>query len=174
MSLLSSIPILGRIIDKGLDVVDQFVEDKDQAAKLKAEIRRQVESQDHSENIARLNQETAWITGQLDINKQSARHKSMFVAGGRPAIIWICGTALGYQFVLYPLLCWLWKTLMALGYVPEGVEPPPSMSMSELMPLLFGLLGIGGMRSFDKSRGTQTDSIDKKEKNNGTNRIKNN
>jgi len=150
---------IGKIIEKGLGVIDQFVTDKDEANRLKAEIRRQVENQSHEENIAKINQETAWITGQLDINKQAAKSKSTFVAGGRPAIIWICGTALGYQFILYPILCWVWKTFTALGYLPDGVEPPPTMSMSELMPVLLGLLGIGGMRSYDKSKGTQTDKI---------------
>ncbi|MGM0771980.1 MAG: 3TM-type holin, partial [Halobacteriota archaeon] len=104
-------------------------------------VKQQIESEDHTETIARINQETAWITGQLDINKQAAQHKSLFVAGGRPAIIWICGAALGYQFLLYPLLCWTWKLLVATGHLPDGIEPPPTMSMSELMPILLGLLG---------------------------------
>ena len=157
MSLLSG--TIGAVIQKGLDVIDQFVEDKDQANKLKAEIKTAINEQDHEETIAKINQETSWITGQLDINKQAAQHKSLFVAGGRPAIIWICGTALAYQFVLYPLLCWVWKTLSALGYIPEGIDPPPTMSLATLMPLLLGLLGIGGMRSYDKKNGTQTDAL---------------
>jgi len=155
MGILSAIPVIGKVVEKGLGVVDQFVEDKDQANKLKHEIKQQIENNSHETDMAQ-------IEGQLGINKAEAKHESLFVAGGRPAIIWICGTALGYQFVLYPILYWVWKILIVFGQVPEGVEPPPTMSMSELMPLLLGLLGLGGMRSYDKRKGTQTDSISRR------------
>lgn len=152
MGLLSAIPIIGRVLEKGLDVVDQFVEDKDQANKLKAEIRRQIENQDHKEVMAQLE-------GQLSINKAEAQHKSIFVAGWRPFIGWIGGFALAYQFILYPLLTWGWAFLQAQGFVPTELNAPPVINTSALLTIVTGMLGIGGMRSFDKSRGTQTDKI---------------
>ena len=97
--------------------------------------------------------ETDLIKGQLEINKVEAQHKSIFVAGWRPAIGWVGALALFYQFILYPRLTWVW----AWKHI-EGKAPPP-LDASTLMTVVTGMLGIAGMRSFDKFKGTQTDSI---------------
>jgi len=152
MGLLSAIPVIGKVIEKGLGIVDQMVEDKDQANKIKAEIRKQIESEDHKEVMAELE-------GQLAINKAEAQHKSIFVAGWRPFIGWIGGIALAYQFILYPLLVWGWAFLQAQGVVPTELDAPPVLRTSALLTVVTGMLGIGGMRSFDKTKKTQTDRI---------------
>jgi len=152
MGILSAIPVIGKVLEKGLGVIDQFVEDKDQANKLKTEIRKQIENQDHEQVMAQLQ-------GQLAINKAEAKHKSIFVAGWRPFIGWVGGAALAYQFLLYPLLCWGWSFLQAKGIVPVGLEAPPVLNTGALLTVVTGMLGIGGMRSYDKSKGTQTDKI---------------
>lgn len=97
--------------------------------------------------------DAALIQGQLEINKAEAEHKSIFVAGWRPAIGWVGAAALAYQFLLYPLLTW------ALVLSGSEVSPPDLGDTDALYPIILGMLGIGGMRSFDKSRGTQTDKI---------------
>ena len=152
MGLLSNIPVLGKLIDKGLDVVDQFVEDKDQANKIKAEIKKQIESQDHELAMAQ-------IKGQLDVNKTEAQHKSIFVAGWRPSIGWVCSLGLAYQFLLYPLLVWIWTFGKAKGFVPVELNPPPTLDGDLLFSLIVGMLGMGGLRSFDKVKKVQTDKI---------------
>lgn len=152
MGIMSALPIIGRVVEKGLDVVDQFVEDKDQANKLKAQIKQQIEQQDHEEVMAQ-------VEGQLSINKAEAKHKSIFVAGWRPFIGWIGGLALAYQFIAYPLATWLWTFLQAQGIVPPDLSAPPVLNTSALLTVVTGMLGIGGMRSYDKRKGTQTDSI---------------
>ena len=58
------------------------------------------------------------VRGQLQVNQAEATSSSLFVAGWRPAIGWIGATALGYQFLLYPLLIWAWALLQARGVVP--------------------------------------------------------
>ena len=77
---------------------------------------------------------------QAQINEQEAKHRTIFVAGWRPFIGGVCGFALAYNFVLRDLLVW---------YV--GVESaPPALQMEHLMTVLMGMLGLGGMRTFEK------------------------
>ncbi len=77
---------------------------------------------------------------QSEINKVEAQHRTIFVAGWRPFIGWVCGVALAYNFILRDLLIWL------IG--PEQV--PPALQMEHLMTVLIGMLGLGGMRTFEK------------------------
>ncbi len=77
---------------------------------------------------------------QGEINKIEAQHRTIFVAGWRPFIGWVCGVALAYNFVLRDLLIWF------IG--PEQV--PPALQMEHLITVLIGMLGLGGMRTFEK------------------------
>jgi hypothetical protein len=99
------------------------------------------------------------IKGQLEINKAEAQHKSIFVAGWRPAIGWTGAIAMAYQFVLYPLLIWIWAWAQAKGALPANLNAPPTLPADALWVIISGMLGIAGMRSFDKAKGTQTDRI---------------
>ena len=111
-------------------VLDKFVEDKDLKAKLEHEMKMQL----HNANLA-----------QVEVNKAEATHKSLFVAGWRPACGWICSIALLYHFVLQPIIVFI---LSAAGYLYDL----PSFDMSSLMTVLMGMLGLGGLRSFEKSK----------------------
>jgi len=77
---------------------------------------------------------------QAEINKMEAQHRTVFVAGWRPFIGWVCGFALAYNFVLRDLLIWF--------FGPETA--PPALQMEHLMTVLLGMLGLGGMRTFEK------------------------
>jgi len=85
---------------------------------------------------------------QIALNKVEARSGNIFIAGWRPAIGWIGVIALFYQFVLYPLLLWL-----------PIEEPPPQMEADVLYTIITGMLGIAGMRSFDKLKNTDTKGV---------------
>ena len=117
-------------------LLDKFIEDKDQKAKLAHEIATMAEKQAHEANMA-----------QVEVNKAEAKHRSIFVAGWRPFVGWICAVALGYHFVLHPII------LFGAGWA--GVEIPelPAFDMDSLMTVLLGMLGLGGMRSFEKFKG---------------------
>lgn len=93
------------------------------------------------------------VKGQQKINKQEAQHRSVFVAGWRPFIGWVGGLALAYQFIIYPLLNW------ALILFTTDIQPPPVIDSSQLYPVILGMLGIGGMRSFDKVKKVDTKSL---------------
>lgn len=125
----------------------------------RAEEMRKLEELRQAGDIAQLNAHVQLMLGQIEINKAEAQHKSIFVAGWRPFIGWVGGFALAWQFVVYPMLMWVWKSLEALGKIPAGLEPPPILETGALFAMITGMLGIGTMRSFDKRNGTQTDSI---------------
>jgi len=110
-------------------------------------------------DLAELNAHVRLMVAQLEVNAAEATHKSMFVAGWRPWIGWTGGIALAYQFVLYPLLLWVWQLAKVLGYVPDGIEPPPVLETGALFSITTAMLGIGALRSHDKYRGVQTDSL---------------
>jgi len=77
---------------------------------------------------------------QAKINEQEAQHRSIFVAGWRPFIGWICGVALAYNFVLRDLIIFA----MGKDFVP------PALQMDHLMTVLMGMLGLGAFRTYEK------------------------
>lgn len=83
---------------------------------------------------------------QVELNKVEAQHRSLFVAGWRPFIGWVCGVGLGFHFVAFPLL--EWGSALA-GHAIDA----PSIEVGALMALVTSLLGLGGMRSLEKFGG---------------------
>ena len=95
--------------------------------------------------LARIAQKPSLI--HAEISKIEAAHRSVFVAGWRPFIGWVCGVALAYNFVIRDLLIWL----LALTSSPHA--PPPALQLAILSTLLFALLGLGGLRTYEKLNG---------------------
>jgi hypothetical protein len=96
---------------------------------------------------------TGLVQGQLEINKVEAKHSSIFVAGARPAILWICGAGLAWNFVIKPILMWL---SFLYGLELEGA---PDLDTGELTTILLGMLGLGGLRTYEKSIGVARNAI---------------
>ena len=90
---------------------------------------------------------------QMEVNKVEAQNQNLFVAGWRPAVGWVGAAAMAYQFLAYPLLVWSWTWMQAEQIVPQDVKPPPMLDTEALWVILSGMLGIAGMRSFEKTRG---------------------
>ena len=134
------IPVIGRIIG----LIDKAVPDKTLREKLKAEM-----------NTLQMTLQNQVQLAQIDVNKEAMKHKSLFVAGARPFILWTCGVAICYHYILYDQIVWAWTSAQAMGYIPTHMEHPPRMDLTQLWPLVFGLLGIGGMRSWEKSKGIE-------------------
>ena len=96
---------------------------------------------------ARLSEHLAKIDlGQLEINKTEAAHRSVFVAGWRPFIGWACGFAMAWSYLVQPFVVFV---LAQTGYLVEL----PRVELGEMMPVLMGMLGLGGLRSFEKYKG---------------------
>ena len=81
------------------------------------------------------------------------------MAGWRPAIGWICGAALAWQFVLSPILTYLIGICVAFGWIPK-LPPLPVLDTSALYTVLLGMLGLGGMRTYEKINGVSRDTLD--------------
>lgn len=90
---------------------------------------------------------------QVDINKIEAASSSVFVSGWRPAVGWVGVLGLAYQFLGYPLMQWCWAFGQGVDIIPKELHAPPDLDVEQLMVLLSGLLGFGGMRSFEKHKG---------------------
>jgi hypothetical protein len=128
--------MLEALIGPVTGLLDKFIPDADERARLAHEIATM--SEKHAQELAR---------GQIEINKTEASHKSMFVAGWRPFVGWTCGVALAWHFVGQPL------AVFVITY--SGVEAPPLpvFEMESLLTVLLGMLGLGGLRTFEKTRG---------------------
>ena len=134
------LPIIGQVLGKVLP---------DPAAAAEAKIRL-AELVQRGE-LAFLDADVKVAIGQMEINKEEAKSGSLFVAGWRPAVGWICAVALSYQFVVRPLLAWC--SLIAT------IPVPPELDIATLMTLLFGMLGMGGMRMYEKGKGVARDKL---------------
>ena len=82
---------------------------------------------------------------QAAINRAEAQSRSAFVAGWRPFIGWTCGVGIAWHFVIYDLLTWILSVSS-----PATPAPPELVGTDELMTLVLSLLGLGGMRTFEK------------------------
>lgn len=103
--------------------------------------------------------EATLLTGQQEINKTEAAHKSVFVAGWRPFIGWVGGLSLAYQFLIYPLLTWAVLVLNSNGITDVDLGQLPVIDAGPLFALVMSMLGIGGMRSFEKHKKIESKTV---------------
>ena len=125
--------LLDTLIGPVTSIIDKIIPDKDQAAKLAHEIATMSEKMANEQMLA-----------QLEVNKAEAASGSLFKGGWRPAIGWICGLALFWSFILQPFLVFF---LLVFGV---DLPPLPEIGTADLMPILLGMLGLGGLRSYEK------------------------
>ncbi len=116
-------------------LLSKVVPDLDERNRLAHEIATMAEKQAHEQ-----------IMAQVNVNQQEAAHKSLFVAGARPFILWTCGISLAFNFVAIPIIT------TVSGIVQEPIDITP-LDLSIMMPVLLGMLGLGGMRSYEKRHG---------------------
>jgi hypothetical protein len=118
-------------------LLDKFIEDKDQRAALAHEIATLADKQANEQALA-----------QIQLNSVEAAHHSLFVAGWRPAVGWVCALAMLLNFILIPFI--------NLGLEFAGLELHLDLiDMQTMLPVLFGMLGLGGMRTAEKIKGVQ-------------------
>lgn len=86
--------------------------------------------------------------GQMSTNSEEAKNQSVFVAGWRPFIGWVCGTGFAVQFVVGPFASW---GSALLGHPIDF----PKLDLSDMLPILFGMLGLGAYRTYEKVKGTK-------------------
>lgn len=131
-------PIIGPLVDR--------IPDPNERARAKEAVEAQM-----------LSAMTSLVQGQLAINQKEAEHGSIFVAGWRPAIGWICGSALGWNYIVQPIIEWI--------AVLNGVDlaGTPTLDTGELTTILLGMLGLGGLRTYEKRLGVARTGVNLRE-----------
>ena len=123
--------MIGQVIEVADKVLGKFIPDKN----LKMKLQKEMTMAFHDANLA-----------QIQLNKQEAAHKNIFVAGWRPYVGWTCGVALAYHFIVSPIV----ETILIAAGVAVDL---PSFEFSQLSSILMGMLGLGGLRTYEKMKG---------------------
>jgi hypothetical protein len=112
------------VLDSVANNIDQFVETKD-------------EKREALQALA---------VAQIELNKEESKNRNVFVAGWRPFVGWVCAIALAYNFIVRDLMAWV---ILNTG---EAITLPPALAMEHLMTILLGMLGLGGLRTYEKQK----------------------
>lgn len=126
---------LGSIFEFGAEAIKRIWPDANEAERAKQSLLLAELDAAHRERVA-----------QIGINVEQAKNPSLFVSGARPALLWVCVIAFSTQYIVYPL--WLW--VASFAGLPTPPEPPIN---SALWELTMGMLGLSGLRSWEKSKG---------------------
>jgi len=126
--------ILGPLLDMGSRLISRLVPDKEEARKAEVEFLR-----------AAMDGELKQVIAQLEINAREAGHPSVWVAGWRPFFGWVGGAAFAYSVIIQPILTW-WA-------YAHGHSAPPNVESDLLWVVITGMLGIGGLRTYEKRQG---------------------
>lgn len=128
--------MLNNLIGPVTGLLDKFIEDKDQKAALAHDLATMADR--HAQELA---------VAQIEVNKAEAASGSLFKGGWRPFIGWVCGGAFAYHFVLQPVI--------VFGVLTAGIDLPPlpEFDMASLMTVMMGMLGLGGLRTYEKQKG---------------------
>lgn len=98
---------------------------------------------------------------QIAVNAEEAKHASLFVAGWRPFIGWVCGLSFAWTFLASPMLTYSLYVLSAVFGVdmPSVLSSLPVVDLSNMMPVLLGMLGLGAMRTYERSTGVERNTL---------------
>lgn len=120
--------MIDKLIQPVSDILDKFVSDKDLKIKLSHELEKEIIS---------LNK------AQLEVNKVEAKHNNIFVAGWRPFIGWCCGISLAYHFIIEPIIQYI--------LIVNGIQfATPEFDFSQLSTIVMAMLGMSGLRTYEK------------------------
>jgi hypothetical protein len=131
--------MLAQLIGPVTGLLDKFIEDKDKKNAIAHKIATM--AQEHAQELSKAD---------IEVNKKEAEHKSLFVAGWRPAVGWVCCLGMASNFLVIPMA----NFALALS---DSTIVIPLIALSEMMPVLLGMLGLGAMRTVEKAKGVQRD-----------------
>ena len=127
--------MIDKLIAPVTGLLDKFIPDADEKAKLAHEIATMAEK--HANDIAK---------AQIEVNKVEAASSSLWVSGWRPAVGWVCVMGMAGNFMVIPFA----NFVLALLDIDVNI---PLVPLDTMMPVLMGMLGLGAMRSFEKTKG---------------------
>ena len=128
--------LINNLIGPVTGLLDKVIDDKDQKAKLAHELATMADKLAHEQQLA-----------QIEVNKAEAASGSLFKGGWRPFIGWICGIAFCYHFVVQPII------IFVVALIGADIPELPEFQMNTLLTVLGGMLGIGGLRTYEKQKG---------------------
>jgi len=131
--------VIEKLIGPVTGLLDKFIEDKDQKARLAHDLATMADQ--HAQELAK---------GQLEVNKVEAAHQSLFVAGWRPAVGWVCVLGMFGNFITIPFS----NFVLALLDIDIVI---PLVPLETMMPVLMGMLGLGAMRTYEKKNNVHRD-----------------
>ena len=137
-TVLTAIQLIKEFAPSLGKVAEKFLDGKATSEELEAEA-----------NLHELSAEVRLALAQIQLNSNEASHASIFVAGWRPFVGWTCALALFFNFIVFPFVT-------AAGLVI------PVLDVATMMPILLGMLGLGGMRSWEKSQGVHRSNMEHK------------
>jgi hypothetical protein len=126
--------ILAPILELGKDLIGRFIPNEEERRRAEADFLKLA-----------MDGELKQVLAQLEINAKEATHPSLFVAGGRPLFMWIGGFGFAYATIVQPVLTWVARI--------KGWPEPPDVNSELLWVVVTGLLGIGGLRTYEKKAG---------------------
>ena len=129
--------MIAQVLGLAGPILDKFIEDKDAKNQIAAQLEQQL---------------VGLQAAQAQANIEPRKEPSLFVAGARPAIMWICALGLMTNFFIMPIAEWVVSVWFPGRWLP-------SLQTEELMTLTLALLGLGGMRSWEKSKGVARESM---------------
>ena len=133
-------------IETGRTLIDRIWPDKEKYAREREQAEYELLKMTQAERMTDKANEVAIAVAQIEVNKEEAKTGQIFIAGWRPAIGWVCALSYGYAFLVGPI-----ATQVATGM--GGSWPLPPIDMENMLYVLGGLLGLGGLRTFEKVRG---------------------
>jgi hypothetical protein len=139
---MGAIDLIGTLLGIGGKIIDRLFPDPEQKAKAQLEL---LKLQQQGE-LAALSSDLQIALAQAQTNAFEAQNPSIFVAGWRPAIGWVGAAAIAYCYLVYP-------TANAVLAAFKPGASLPAIDLGQLWPLIFGMLGIGGFRTFEKVKG---------------------
>ena len=139
---------LSALCDLGKTAIDKIWPDPIK----RAEELRKLEEMKQRGDLEELNAQVKLLTGQMEVNKIEAAHKSIFVSGWRPGVGWVCALGLLYASFVEPLMRFIATMLDYTGTFPV-------IDTSITMQVLLGMLGLGMMRTREKEKGVHKDSL---------------
>ena len=132
--------MIQQLIGPVTGLLDKFIEDKDKKNAIAFELSTMAEK--HAQELAK---------AQIEVNKAEAQHRSLFVSGWRPAVGWTCCIGLASNYLFIPL------ANFTLALADSTIEIP-ILDMATMMPVLMGMLGLGAMRTVEKTKKVQRDN----------------
>lgn len=174
MNFFTAIPVIGDLIDSLTKGIDEIFTSDEERGKIDVE-KKKIELQELATQLKAQH-------AQLQINLVQANHRSIFVAGARPAIIWIGAIGLAYEAILRPIFSWIatrfatsYTTLESMKEILGAAATQdqliaalqahiaayqfPNIETSLFMPIVMGVLGIGGMRTWEKLQGKARETL---------------